>query len=198
MAPPEGWAGLFSAAFLQSRNGMVLVDDSRRHVDANGAYLKLLGQRKDAVLGRPVWEFVADGPLMSPQEWAAALAVKTFTGEAELIARDGSTVGVQWGATTEVVTGRRRSSSSPSAPPDGAAASVAASTRTPRSRRCPTASVRSCASSRPAAPGQRSPIELRLAPHTVQTHVRNAMTKTGARSRAHLVAKAIGDALMEP
>jgi hypothetical protein len=34
---PDGWPGLFSAAFLQSRNPMVLVDDQRMHVDANGA-----------------------------------------------------------------------------------------------------------------------------------------------------------------
>ena len=42
--------------------------------------------------------------------------------------------------------------------------------------------------------------ELADAPHishdTVRTHVRNAMTKLGARSRAHLVAKALGDGLL--
>jgi DNA-binding NarL/FixJ family response regulator len=37
--------------------------------------------------------------------------------------------------------------------------------------------------------------ELRIAHDTVRTHVRNAMTKLGARSRAHLVAKALGDGL---
>jgi len=35
--------------------------------------------------------------------------------------------------------------------------------------------------------------ELHLAHDTVRTHVRNAMTKVGARSRAHLVAKALGE-----
>ena len=34
---------------------------------------------------------------------------------------------------------------------------------------------------------------LGIAHDTVRTHVRNAMGKTGARSRAHLVAKAIGE-----
>jgi PAS domain S-box-containing protein len=195
---PEGWAGLFSTAFRQSRNGMVLVDDARRHVDANGAYLKLLGRRKDAVLGRPVWDFVADGPVMSRREWAAALAVKSFTGEAVLIAADGSRVGVQWGATTEVVTGRRL------------VLVVALSTSRwgRRFRRdvdedAPVAALskREREIVRLVAAGSTGPEiadELRLAPDTVRTHVRNAMTKTGARSRAHLVAKAIGDALMEP
>jgi DNA-binding CsgD family transcriptional regulator len=35
--------------------------------------------------------------------------------------------------------------------------------------------------------------ELSISHDTVRTHVRNAMTKVGARSRAHLVAKALGD-----
>ena len=34
---------------------------------------------------------------------------------------------------------------------------------------------------------------LRISHATVRTHVRNAMTKLGARSRAHLVAKALGE-----
>jgi DNA-binding CsgD family transcriptional regulator len=35
--------------------------------------------------------------------------------------------------------------------------------------------------------------ELRIAHDTVRTHIRNAMVKAGARSRAHLVAKALAD-----
>ena len=35
--------------------------------------------------------------------------------------------------------------------------------------------------------------ELNIAHDTVRTHVRNAMEKVGARSRAHLVARALGD-----
>jgi DNA-binding CsgD family transcriptional regulator len=38
--------------------------------------------------------------------------------------------------------------------------------------------------------------ELQIAHDTVRTHVRNAMGKAGARSRAHLVAKAIGEGLV--
>jgi DNA-binding CsgD family transcriptional regulator len=34
---------------------------------------------------------------------------------------------------------------------------------------------------------------LHISHATVRTHVRNAMAKVGARSRAHLVAKALGD-----
>ena len=38
--------------------------------------------------------------------------------------------------------------------------------------------------------------ELGIAHETVRTHVRNAMDKLGARSRAHLVAKALGEGLV--
>ena len=38
--------------------------------------------------------------------------------------------------------------------------------------------------------------QLQITHNTVRTHVRNAMTTLGARSRAHLVAKAVGDGLV--
>ena len=38
--------------------------------------------------------------------------------------------------------------------------------------------------------------ELHIAHDTVRTHVRNAMAKVGARSRAHLVARSLGDGLV--
>jgi DNA-binding CsgD family transcriptional regulator len=37
--------------------------------------------------------------------------------------------------------------------------------------------------------------ELSLSTSTVRSHVRNAMSKTGARTRAHLVALVLGDGL---
>jgi PAS domain-containing protein len=86
---------------------MVLVDARRRQVDANGAYLKLLGHTRGAVIGTPVYAFVADGPLASPQEWDAAMASGRFTGETDLLCANGGRVSVQWGASVEVVTGRR-------------------------------------------------------------------------------------------
>ena len=67
MAGQDGWSALFSTAFKQSRNAMVLLDARRRHVDANGAYLKLLGYRRDALIGKPVYSFVVGGPLASPE-----------------------------------------------------------------------------------------------------------------------------------
>ncbi|HEY6760668.1 MAG TPA: LuxR C-terminal-related transcriptional regulator [Baekduia sp.] len=189
---------LFSAAFSQSRNAMVLLDDQRRYVDVNGAYLNLLGYPRGALIGCPVYEHVKDGPLASPQEWMSALDEGRFTGEADLVRSDGGGVGVQWAAHTEAATGRRL-----------VLFVVLNTSRWGRSfRRVPDAeadpgpvalSGRESEVVRLIALGSTSTEiadELRIAPHTVRTHVRNAMAKLHARSRAQLVAKALGDGLI--
>jgi DNA-binding CsgD family transcriptional regulator len=175
---------------------MVLLDSGRCHVDANGAYLKLLGYRRKDILDRPIYQFVAGGPLVSPPEWRAAMLKGEFTGDAELVAADGSKVAVQFAATTEVVTGRRL------------VLFVALSTSRwgPRFRRNVSLEQKSALLSerereivRLVALGNTGPEiadELRIAHDTVRTHARNAMAKVGARSRAHLVAKALGEGLV--
>jgi DNA-binding CsgD family transcriptional regulator len=194
--PRDGWPGLFSAAFRQSRNAMALVDDHRRQVDANGAYLRLLDVRRDAIIGVPISRFVAGGPTASNREWAAALAAVRFAGEAELLRSDGGVVAVQWAATTEVVTGRRL------------VLFVALSTSRwgRRFRRGEDQGAgRGVLSDREREvvglvshghTDREIADELHIAHDTVRTHVRNAMVKLGARSRAHLVAKALGEGLL--
>jgi PAS domain S-box-containing protein len=189
------WAQLFSTAFTQSRNAMVLLDDHRLHVDVNGAYLKLVGYPRDELIGKPVYRFVVGGPMASSAQWKAALHKHQFTGEVELVCADGGRVAVQWAATTEIVTGRRL------------VLFVALNTSRwgPRFRREvapgrePEAlSAREREVVRLVAMGNTGPEiadELRIAHDTVRTHVRNAMEKAGARSRAHLVAKALGEGL---
>jgi DNA-binding CsgD family transcriptional regulator len=140
-----------------------------------------------------MWEFVADGPLATPAEWRGLLAEHRFSGEADLVRSDGEQVGVQWGPTAEVVTGRHL------------VLFVALSTSRwgARFRREGTVgpaagelSERELEVVRHVARGSRGPEiadELQIAHDTVRTHVRNAMGKVGARSRAHLVAKALGE-----
>lgn len=196
MGGKDEWAELFWTAFRQSRNAMVLLDAQRIQVDANGSYLKLMGYRREQIVGRPVYEFVVDGPVATTREWQASLREGRFTGEAELICADGGRVAVQWAATTEVVTGRRL------------VLFVALSTSRwgPRFRRTLTPdeesqmlSAREREVVRLVAAGNTGPEiadELRIAHDTVRTHARNAMAKVGARSRAHLVAKALGEGLV--
>ena len=184
---------LFQAAFRDSRNAMVLAVDARRFVDVNVACLQLLGNRREDVVNRHMWEFVAGGPAMTPREWAAGLARQRFTGEADMVRADGTTVGVQWGATTEVVTGRRL-------------VLVVALSVSGRGRGLRLAGEFEAAGGalsnrereivRLVALGGTGPEiadELQISHNTVRTHVRNSMKRVGARSRAHLVAKALAE-----
>jgi PAS domain S-box-containing protein len=189
----DGWSALFASAFKQSKNPMALVDGERRHVDANPAYLRLLGRSRDEVIGRHVWDFVAGGPIFTPTQWEAALAAHRFHGEAELVCADGRHIGVQWAGATEVATGRRL------------VLFVALSTSrwggsfrrsVEHDHDAGDLSPRELQIVRLIAHGDSGPeiaAELHIAHDTVRTHVRNAMAKVGARSRAHLVAKVLGE-----
>jgi PAS domain S-box-containing protein len=191
----SGWSGLFWNAFRQSKNAMVLVDAQRRHVEVNGAYLQLLGYRRSDLIGRPVHEFVADGPVASAREWRAWLRSKQFSGVAELVRADGGRVTVEFAGHPEIVTGRQlvlgvalrtvrggRRLQDDLAPPSGPAS----------------LSVRELEVIEHIALGLSGPEiadQLQLTHNTVRSHVRNAMTKLGSRSRAQLVAQALGEGI---
>lgn len=189
----DGWSTLFQAAFRDSRNAMVLADEDRQIVDVNGACLQLLGHRRADVVGRPMWEFVADGPAMTSPEWAAALARQRFSGDVEMVRADGAIVRVQWGATTEQATGRRLVLVV-ALSVSGRGRGVRQATRS--ERRGGTLSEREREIVRLVALGGTGPEiadELQISHNTVRTHLRNSMKRTGARSRAHLVAMALGE-----
>jgi PAS domain S-box-containing protein len=171
---------------------MVLLDSHRRHVDANAAYLRFLGYTRDQVIGRPMYQFNA-GDRVAGRRWEALLATHRFTGEMKLRRADGGIVAVQWAATVEVVTGRRL------------ILFVALNTSrwgrrfrrsTPPEHKPGRLSERELEVVRLVALGDTGPEiaeQLRITHDTVRTHVRNAMAKVGARSRAQLVAKVLGD-----
>jgi DNA-binding CsgD family transcriptional regulator len=189
-----GFASLFDAAFRTSRNAMVLADERRHILDANPAFIKLLGRRRAAIIGHPLWEFVEGGPLLTQQEWAQSLGLGHFAGAAELVTADDLVVAVQWGAHVEIVTGQRR------------ILFVALSTSRwgERFRRDIDADIDSVDALSPrekeivhlVALGLTGPEiadELHISHDTVRTHVRNAMSKLNARSRAHLVARVLAE-----
>jgi PAS domain S-box-containing protein len=193
MTASQDWVALFRSAFRQSRNAMVLVDQSRHVVDVNGAFLQLSGYRRAELLGEPTRRFVAGGPTYTPGEWAARLAKEHFEGDVGLVCADGTIVLSHWGATVARVTGQRlvllvmlsRSRwggrfrrKLPLDPEPGELSA----------REREVVHLVSLGRSGPEIAE-----ELGIAHDTVRTHVRNAMEKLGARSRAHMVAKALGE-----
>ena len=196
MVRQDAWSELFWAAFRQSRNPMALLDAPRVIVDVNAAFLRLVGRSRGELIGQPSYRHVVGGPLLSSEEWAASLGAGRFTGETKLICAGGDTVVVLWGAQVEVVTGHRL------------VLLVAMSTSRwgrhfrrsiPSEPRLGQLSEREREVVGLVAQGRTGPEiadELHISPDTVRTHVRNPMTKLGARSRAHLVAKALGDGVV--
>src|SRR4051812_6490941 len=189
----RGWPDLFAAAFRQSRNAMALLDADRRFIDVNGACINLTGHPRGRLLGRHAWEIVAGPPAFTQREWIAFLRrADQVAIDVRLRRGDGVVVRVQWAATVERATGRQR------------VLAVALSTALWGDQLRPP--VRETFSE-PLSPREREVValvaggasgpeiaeELHVAHNTVRTHVRHAMEKTGARSRAHLVAKALGD-----
>jgi PAS domain S-box-containing protein len=190
-----GWAALFWEAFVRSRNAMVLLDDHRRHFEVNGAYLTMLGYRRSDVIGRPAYDFIVGGPMVTSSEWQAVLLRDHFTGKTEMICADGGHVTVEFAGHPEVVTGRHLVLFV-------AIRAARAGRRhhdvTPPRSDCVALSKRELEVVQLLALGMSGPEvagELHLAHNTVRTHVRNAMAKVGARSRAQLVARTLGEGL---
>src|SRR4051794_10722175 len=193
MASPEAFSGLFWTAFRRSRNAMLLLDDQRGIVDVNPAFLGLLGYTREQLVGRPIRDFVVGGPILTPEEWEARMSLGDFTGEGELLASDGTEGSVQLAAHTEGGTGRRL----------GLFVTLSTS-RWGRHFRRDTRPIEPSETLSPreldvvrliamGGTGREIAHELHISPDTVRTHVRNAMRKVGARSRAQLVAKVLAE-----
>jgi PAS domain S-box-containing protein len=202
VVPPDGaesgWSGLFWEAFRRSKNAMVLVDDDRRVVEVNGALLQLLGHRRSDLIGRHVYEFIVDGPQATADEWRAMLYRAQFTGSLDLMCADGRSVRVEFAGHPEVVTGRQLVlgvilgvSARGRRPPGYSGAPAELARLTPRELEVINLVALGLS-------GREVAQELQIAHDTVRTHVRNAMTKTEARSRAQLVAKTLGEGMLWP
>src|SRR4051794_6775411 len=92
-----GWVRLFQTAFSRSQNAMMLSDDQRRIVDVNSAFARMLASRRSELVGRHIWDLVDGGPLMTHDQWRAAISRDETSGEANLIRRDSEVIKVQFG-----------------------------------------------------------------------------------------------------
>ena len=187
-----GWPGLFRSAFRRSQNPMLLSDDERRIVAVNPAFARILGVRSGTLVGRRIYDLVVGGPLMSREEWRAAIRRDEVTGEADLLRADGTAMRVQYAVHPETVTGHRLVLFVAMEVPRWGS----------RFRRSRGASDLGSLSAR-----ERQVVELvamgstskeigdtlHIAANTVRKHVDSSMKKLDARSRAHLVAKALAE-----
>lgn len=184
-----GLEGLLSFVFPRSANAMVLADEERRFVDANDAALRLLGRERSELIGMPVVDTIRPSEReRSDREWQAFMRSGEHTGTRNVVRADGTEVRIEVAARVLQIGGRRLAvsvtlaMSALEAPPSPVTARRG--TLTNREREVVTWIALGHDTSH-IADG------LLVSPETVRTHVRNAMSKLGARTRAQLVAIAL-------
>jgi PAS domain S-box-containing protein len=192
------WERGFWFIFNRSTNPMCLIDEERRIVEANDSALEMIKHSRAQVIGREAVDFIAPmDRAESDKRWQAILQTESgeFHGTGNLIREDGSELELDFAARMVRISNKRLAiyvmvweRESLGVSPN---ASTSAGELTKREREIVTA----------IAMGHQTPqiaAELHISPETVRTHVRNVMEKVGAHTRAHLVAKVLGDGDMLP
>jgi DNA-binding CsgD family transcriptional regulator len=187
--PRTDWESMFWAVFAASENPMAIVDASRWVVSANGALQRLLSRAEEEIVGRSI-----DGSLSPADQrtiadrWRALLARGEGHGVQKLVVDRDMETTVSYAAHVAHIGGRLvilvvlmadRERDGGAAGSDAPPAPL-----TPRELEI-IGRIALGATSREIGD------ELFVTTETVRTHVRNAMAKTGTRTRAHLVAAAI-------
>jgi PAS domain S-box-containing protein len=188
-SPDMGWERLFWLVFRRSSNGILLVDDERRIVEVNDPGLQLVDRTRAELIGTSIVDVIDPSERAeSARQWQAFLCSGEYTGMRDLLRADGSTVAIEFAARLASVDGRRLAiyvlmASDGSWPSPGTSRSLT-NALTPREREVVTLIAMGRETSEIAQ-------ELHVSPETVRTHVRNAMAKLGAHTRAQLVATAL-------
>jgi PAS domain S-box-containing protein len=201
--------GPFWSLFEQSQIPMALVDRDRCYVAVNDASLELFRYPREEVIGSLAGRTAVDGdPARSDAEWEQLLRTNELYAERVVEHADGTPIHVSYAAHTTTAGGQWLAlfvTLSARVEPDGTeligiaeprgagtsgadGGNAAGSILTPREREV----VRRVAL---GASTRRIAADMYLSPATVRSHVRNAMVKTGAHTRAQLVAMVLGDGL---
>jgi LuxR family transcriptional regulator of spore coat protein len=193
----EGWRELFWRVFGVSQSPMMLLDQDRRIVALNRALTEALGysreqmlrSRLDTFYDQAEWEFL-------DASWRTFQRQGSFNGDRVMVNADGDRLKVQYAAHWAHVAGR-------------SLALFVALSNTARPHAVRTLNLQTGETLSPrelevlawVALGRRAheiAVELEIAPTTVESHVRTAMRKVGARSQAQLVAIACARGLLDP
>jgi len=186
-APEEGvgWERLFWLVFARSSNPIMLLDDRRQIVDVNDAALELLGANRQRLIGSSIVESIIPAEReLSTDQWQKLLNSGEYSGTRALIRGDGSEVKIEFAARIAEVGGRRlaiyvAAGNDPSYSPSPTLSGGLPLTEREREV------VTLIALGRETA---QIATELHISSETVRTHVRNAMARLGAHTRAQLVA----------
>jgi PAS domain S-box-containing protein len=189
-APNEGagWERLFWLVFQRTSNPIALLDDQRRIVEVNDAAVALFGGTRQDLIGTSMADLIRpEERSVAASEWEAFLRSGEYLGTRALVRADGSEVRIDFAARTAVIDGRGLAiyviaRDDPSCLPTLALAGELPLTN--REREVVTLIALGHETAEIAE-------ELHISPETVRTHIRNAMSRLGAHTRAQLVAIAL-------
>lgn len=181
-----GWERLFWLVFTRTSNPVFLLDEQRRIVELNDAALSLLGRDRGSLIGTSIDLVIEpEGRPAAGNEWQEFLLSGEYSGKRTLVRVDGSEVQIEFAARLERIAGRRLATyvamveqEPPSTPSEEGTGELPL---TNREREVITLIALGDETAQIAE-------KLHISPDTVRTHVRNAMSKLGARTRAQLVA----------
>jgi DNA-binding CsgD family transcriptional regulator len=191
----------FWSLFDESRIPMALVDSERRYVKLNDALLELYEYPAGKLLGnRAGWGVVDQNPAEMDAEWQRLLRTSEVYGEQTIAHANGNpmrvsyaahatTVNDEWMALFVTLSARFHDGHELIGNTRPAPSGEHGAKLTAREREVVRLVSLGLNTRRIAA-------ELSLSPDTVRSHVRNAMAKTGAHTRAHLVALVMADGLV--
>lgn len=170
---------------------LVVVDDERRVLRVNDAWVQLFGYTPEEMRDKHLDDLLA--PESRPgidMRWSDLMIRRATTARIRVVLADGQRAEVRYSALANVLPGRHvalfLSDTTPGTPP----------LRPTRSKRVGQLTVREQESLRLVALGMTTTAaaeRLGISPETVRTHVRNAMNKLGARTRAQAIAIAMRD-----
>ena len=179
---------------------VVAIDDDQRFVDANPTALRMLGRRREDFIGTSIEDVTP--PEVAPElpgRWAELLRTGEHRGEWRLLHAGGASFEVEYAASANVFPGTHLVIWMASedgeriehhAADGGEAPRRSAQALTPRERQVMTLIASGLTSEQIAE-------RLVVSGETVRTHARNALAALGARTRAHGVAIALEEGLIE-
>lgn len=183
----------FDQALERTRNPVVVVDDDRCYVDANDAALRMFGVTRSELLGRRIDDlFVADGVPLD-ELWDTFLERGGLTGLGRFRVAGGQEADLRYGAVARVAPNRHLSiflvedGDGDGGPPPAPARVLTAREGEVLGLVAQGFTTRQIAE------------RLVVSPTTVDSHIRSAMDRLGARNRVHAVALALarGEVVVE-